>query len=152
MRLAAMVGEHAPVLLVSTLGEAAAVLGGDGVAGTIEVTVPSLEPAPAPVALPAAPALVVDSDARRLHCGDRSVGVSPLEHDLLVCLLGQVGHTVSYAEVHQQVWGNAHEGGRGDVQSVVKRARHSSTPWAAPCTSRSSAAWACGSSNRSVDG
>jgi len=122
VRLAAIVGEHAPVLLVSTLGEAAAVLGGDGVIGTIEVTMPSVEPAPEAVALPTA-ALVVDSDARRLHCGERSVGVSPLEHDLLVCLLGLVGHTVSYAEVHRQVWGNDHEGGRGDVQSVVKRAR-----------------------------
>ncbi len=34
VRLAALVGEHAPVLLVSTLGEAAAVLGGDGVTHT----------------------------------------------------------------------------------------------------------------------
>jgi DNA-binding response OmpR family regulator len=30
---------------------------------------------------------------------------------------------VPYAEVHQRVWGNSHLGGRGDVQSVVKRVR-----------------------------
>ena len=49
--------------------------------------------------------------------------LSPLEHDLLVCLLREVGRTWTFARIHRRVWGNDHLGGRDDVQSVVKRLR-----------------------------
>ncbi len=55
-------------------------------------------------------------------CG-RSTGLSPLEYDLLRCLLERVGRTWPFEVLHRQVWGNDHLGDRSDVQSVVKRLR-----------------------------
>ena len=51
------------------------------------------------------------------------VPLSPLEHDLLNCLLADIGHTFAFADLHNHVWGNEHLGDRSDVQSVVKRLR-----------------------------
>ncbi len=112
VRLAAL---GLPLLLVSTRAEALAFLGAmDG--PLVEPTV--LEPLPSP-----ALGLVVDSDRRIAQWRDNSVALSPLEHDLLICLLEEVGRTRTFASLHREVWGNDHLGGHADVQSVVKRLR-----------------------------
>ena len=123
VRLARLLGCHAPVMLVASREEAVALLGAAD------------PPAPPPTVLPVAPVfpvaparsrrpgVEVDSDWRTATWAGRSVALSPLEHDLLVCLLEEVGHTVTFGELHRRVWGNDHLGDHSDVQSVVKRLR-----------------------------
>jgi DNA-binding response OmpR family regulator len=65
----------------------------------------------------------IDSDWRVASWRDKVVSLSPLEHDLLRCLLGDLGRTLTFERLHRQVWGNDHLGGRSDLQSVVKRLR-----------------------------
>ncbi|WP_246835151.1 winged helix-turn-helix domain-containing protein [Micromonospora sp. MH33] len=87
--------------------------------------------APAPDVVVAAPApagqsvpgLDVDSDRRVLRWREREVGLTPLEHDLLVCLTGTPGEVWTYARLHRAVWGNDHLGRGSDVHSVVRRVR-----------------------------
>jgi DNA-binding winged helix-turn-helix (wHTH) protein len=119
LRLAALVSGHAPVLLVSSAQEAVEFLAREDM----------------PVA-PAAPrtdgdqprsadlsGLHLDSDRRFASWAGRSVGLSPLEHDLLRCLVCSPGRTWTFARLHEEVWGNSHLGSRADVHSVVKRVR-----------------------------
>ncbi|WMF04557.1 winged helix-turn-helix domain-containing protein [Micromonospora robiginosa] len=70
------------------------------------------------------PALAVDSDRRVLRWREREVGLTPLEHDLLVCLAGTPGQVWTYARLHREVWGNDHLGRGSDMHSVVRRIRH----------------------------
>jgi hypothetical protein len=113
----------APVLMVASVGEAVALLAGlEQVSAPVAVPPPVVPAPPAPLA--SEPALTVDSDGRLLGCRGRAVTLSPLEHDLIVCLLEDVGRTWAYDELHRRVWGNDHLGDRSDVQSVVKRLRH----------------------------
>ena len=142
IRLARLVDDGVPVLLVADAAEAVALLGG-GVALMPDLTVLTSPPAaaarrPAVVeALPAARAtrkrahesigesagIDIDSDWRVASWRDHAVPLSPLEHDLLCCLLGDLGRTLTFERLHRQVWGNDHLGGRSDLQSVVKRLR-----------------------------
>lgn len=78
--------------------------------------------APAPARRPV-PGLDVDSDRRVLRWREREVGLTPLEHDLLVCLTGTPGEVWTYARLHRAVWGNDHLGRGSDVHSVVRRVR-----------------------------
>lgn len=112
VRLAAL---GLPLLLVSSRAEALAFLRAMEVPG-VEPTVLASVPAPAL-------GLVIDSDWRVATWRDKSVPLSPLEHDLLSCLLEEVGRTWTFACLHREVWGNDHLGGRADLQSVVKRLR-----------------------------
>jgi hypothetical protein len=122
LRLAQMIGDHASVVLVGTRAEAIAVLLGElpGVAAKEEPVLgpPTVAPAPPPT-----DQLVVDSDLRTASWDGRMVPLSPLEHDVLRCLLAESGHTWPFEALHRQVWGNGHLGDRSDVQSVVKRLR-----------------------------
>jgi hypothetical protein len=128
LRVARIVNVHTPVLLVSTREEAVALLtGGAGPPQPLPASVleavgdPVHDPGHGPE--PPADGLVVDSDWRVVRWEGSSVPLSPLEHDLLVCLLGAPGRTWTFERIHQRVWGNDHLGGRDDVQSVVKRLR-----------------------------
>ncbi len=113
-RLAALVDDHVQVLLASSYQEAVFLLSAaDGDAQALAAPPPS-EPTSG---------LLVDSDGRFAHWGNRTVALSPLEHDLLCCLLEEVGRTWSYQALHRQVWGHDQQRGRCDVQSVVKRLR-----------------------------
>ncbi|MEV4694539.1 winged helix-turn-helix domain-containing protein [Micromonospora echinospora] len=67
--------------------------------------------------------LGVDSDRRVLRWREREVGLTPLEHDLLVCLAGTPGQVWTYARLHREVWGNDHLGRGSDMHSVVRRIR-----------------------------
>ncbi|MFI5836243.1 winged helix-turn-helix domain-containing protein [Micromonospora sp. NPDC051300] len=68
--------------------------------------------------------LAVDSDRRVLRWREREVGLTPLEHDLLICLAGTPGRVWTYARLHRAVWGNDHLGRGSDMHSVVRRIRH----------------------------
>jgi hypothetical protein len=69
------------------------------------------------------PALSVDSDRRVLRWLDREVGLTPLEHDFLACLLGAPGRIWTYQRLHREVWGNELLGRGSDLHSVVRRLR-----------------------------
>jgi hypothetical protein len=69
------------------------------------------------------PDLSVDSDRRVLRCRGREVGLTPLEHDLLRCLVDTPGQVWAYARLHREVWGNEHLGRGSDMHSVVRRVR-----------------------------
>ena len=131
LRLAQMIGDHASVVLVGTRAEAIAVLLGE-LPGLPQKQEPMFGvPPPAPT-LRAPDGLVVDSDLRTASWEGRSVPLSPLEHDVLCCLLAELGHTWPFEALHRQVWGNAHLGDRSDVQSVVKRLRRKLRELACP--------------------
>ena len=118
-RIARLFGAHASVLLVSSREEAVALLSADASPS------PPAPPPPQPEDHGDTPAegLVLDSDWRTASWRGRSVPLSPLEHDVLHCLLADLGHTWTFEELHQRVWGNNHLGDRSDMQSVVKRLR-----------------------------
>ncbi|MFI2711335.1 winged helix-turn-helix domain-containing protein [Micromonospora sp. NPDC018662] len=78
--------------------------------------------------------LAVDSDRRVLRWREREVGLTPLEHDLLVCLADTPGQVWTYARLHRAVWGNDHLGRGSDMHSVVRRIRHKLTRLNAPTT------------------
>lgn len=133
-RLAGALDGTSVVLLVSNPAEALEVLRG-AVPDIAEQAV--RRPVPAPGAVPAVPGqaaeqpaaptrdpgLEVDSDWRVVRWDGREFGLTPLEHDLLVCLLERVGHIETFESIQRSVWGNDHLGGRSHVQSVVKRLR-----------------------------
>ena len=101
---------------------------------------PALAPAPQPPAADEAPAepprrgLAVDSDRRVLRWREREIGLTPLEHDLIVCLTGTPGQVWTYARLHRAVWGNDHLGRRSDMHSVVRRLRRKLGRLDAPAT------------------
>lgn len=125
LRVARIVSPHAPLLLVSSREEALALLAGRG--GGQGPGPPVLAAAGSATGDPAPPSellgVVVDSEWRTLGWDGVSVPLSPLEHDLLVCLLDPPVRTWTFMALHRSVWGNDHLGGRDDVQSVVKRLR-----------------------------
>jgi hypothetical protein len=134
LHLAALVSDHAPVLLVGSREEALAVLQ-EGSPEPLVVAEPVMAPGaravvadpwpdPQPLApTPGRPVLVVDSDLREARWLDRRVPLSPLEHDVMVHLVRHLGRTLTFEHLHREVWGTDHFGGGGDVQSVVKRLR-----------------------------
>ncbi|MBU8859836.1 MULTISPECIES: winged helix-turn-helix domain-containing protein [unclassified Micromonospora] len=101
---------------------------------------PALAPAPPPPSADETPAepsgreLAVDSDRRVLRWREREIGLTPLEHDLLVCLTGTPGQVWPYARLHRAVWGNDHLGRGSDMHSVVRRIRHKLGRLDAPAT------------------
>lgn len=127
LRLAALVGDHAPVLLVGSREEALTLLLEGGVEPLAAAhVVPGELVEAGPVARSAdqqQPALRVDSDLRTAHWRERSVPLSPLEHDVLVRLVEHTGRTLTFEHLHLEVWGTDHLGGGADLQSVVKRLR-----------------------------
>ncbi|HET6479164.1 MAG TPA: winged helix-turn-helix domain-containing protein [Actinoplanes sp.] len=67
--------------------------------------------------------LRIDSDRRVLCWLDREVELTPLEHDLLRCLVGAPGRVWTYEKLHLEVWGNEHVGRGSDIHSTVRRLR-----------------------------
>lgn len=118
LRVARIISPHAPLLLVASREEALQLLA----RGAREHVEPVRElPAPDTPSLVAG--VDVDSEWRTLNWQGSSVALSPLEHDLLLCLLDPPLRTWTFALLHRTVWGNDHLAGRDDVQSVVKRLR-----------------------------
>ncbi|MFI2651933.1 winged helix-turn-helix domain-containing protein [Micromonospora fulviviridis] len=128
-QLAQLLGGTEAFLIVSSVHQARRFL--DLVRRPAEAPAAPDAVAAAPEAVAAAPApagqsvpgLDVDSDRRVLRWREREVGLTPLEHDLLVCLTGTPGEVWTYARLHRAVWGNDHLGRGSDVHSVVRRVR-----------------------------
>jgi DNA-binding winged helix-turn-helix (wHTH) protein len=130
VKVTELVNGEAPLLLVSSADEAVEFLNTATVANgaTVRATAPRSRHGPHQVGI------VIDSDRRLASWESSSVGLSPLEHDVLRCLVDDVGHTWSFESLHAQVWGNSHLGGRADVQSVVKRLRRKLRQISSPLT------------------
>ncbi len=122
VHLASLVTGHAPVFLAASREEALSLLGGSDPVpdvATVHDIGERFRPAPPTDRL----MLEVDSDLRVARWSGRSVPLSPLEHDVLLRLMAELGHTCTFESLHREVWGNDHLGGRADVWSVVKRLR-----------------------------
>ncbi|OON30677.1 MULTISPECIES: winged helix-turn-helix domain-containing protein [unclassified Micromonospora] len=131
-RLAELFGGSEAVLIVSSVDQARRFL---GVAG--EPAAPPAESAAHRVvvtAAPAATALSIDSDRRVLRWRNREIGLTPLEHDLLRCLVGTPGHTWTHRRLHREVWGTERLGRGSDLHSVVRRVRRKLARLGVPAT------------------
>lgn len=114
-RLAQHVNSPAALLLVSTADEALAYLdnqqaeqpdGGNPLGRAAESS-----------------GLCLDVDRHLLVWREHEVAVTPLERQLMACLLSRPGKVWSFAHLHEEVWGTRHLGAGSDVHSVVKRLR-----------------------------
>jgi hypothetical protein len=118
-RLAQLLGGTEAFLIVSSVDQARHFLNVVETSGAV----PAAQPEPPIAAAPVPPALSVDSDRRVLRWQDREVGLTPLEHDFMQCLVGAPGEIWTYQRLHLAVWGNEHLGRGSDIHSVVRRAR-----------------------------
>ncbi|TDC63525.1 winged helix family transcriptional regulator [Micromonospora sp. KC207] len=134
-RLAELFGGAEAFLIVSSVDQARRLL---GVAGK-----PPAPPSPPaevathrPVVAADAPAsaLGIDSDRRVLRWRNREIGLTPLEHDLLRCLVGTPGHTWTHWRLHREVWGTERLGRGSDLHSVVRRVRRKLARLGVPAT------------------
>ncbi|MPZ25643.1 MAG: winged helix family transcriptional regulator [Micromonosporaceae bacterium] len=133
VRLAELLDGFGPVglVLVSTLDEARRMLDG-AVPGTGTGT-SSGQPAGAGLVAAGEPTgngrvkqlagVLVDSDLLLVSRNGHHVRLTPLEHDLLVCLGSEPRQTWTHAALHEAVWNTRHVGGQADIHSVVKRLR-----------------------------
>jgi DNA-binding winged helix-turn-helix (wHTH) protein len=130
VRLAELVDDVAPLLLVSSLDELRKLL------------VPSQQPPPASerpappepgevdsavvkasASEPEADVLTIDRIRSVARWGGREVQLTELEHDLLTRLMSAPLRVWTYDALHQTVWRNRHLRGTADIHSVVKRLR-----------------------------
>jgi DNA-binding response OmpR family regulator len=122
VRLAELVDDVAPLLLVSSLEELRKLI-------TQPATVPPEQPEPPdPAAEPVArrvPAdvLTIDSARSVVQWRDREVPLTDLEHDLLTRLMTPPLRVWTYEALHLAVWRNRHLRSTADVHSLVKRLR-----------------------------
>jgi DNA-binding winged helix-turn-helix (wHTH) protein len=95
---------------------------------------------PQPVSQPVPPrprqvshaGLRVDSDRHTVDWAGHETALTPLEHDLLVCMLAEPDRVWSFARLHQEVWGTQVVGAGSDVHSLVKRVRRKLARMGAP--------------------
>ncbi|WP_432878676.1 winged helix-turn-helix domain-containing protein [Kribbella sp. CA-245084] len=131
VRLAELVDDVAPLLLVSSLEELRRLL------------VPAQQPPPAapehpeppepdaveaavvraPGEEPGADVLTIDRARSVARWRDREIQLTDLEHDLLTRLMSTPLRVWSYDALHQTVWRDLNVRGTADVHSVVKRLR-----------------------------
>jgi hypothetical protein len=137
VRLAELVDDVAPLLLVSSLDELR------------KLITPAQQPPPVPPGQPESPepeavvepvsrkvpdrrtssggrgadVLTIDSARSVAQWQDREVPLTDLEHDLLRQLMAASQRVWTYEALHQAVWRNRHQRGTADVHSLVKRLR-----------------------------
>jgi DNA-binding winged helix-turn-helix (wHTH) protein len=124
VRLAELLDGFGPVglVLVSTLDEARRML--DGAVPGNGAGPPDLEPQPGGNGrVKQLAGLAVDSDLLLVSRNGQHIRLTPLEHDLLVCLGSEPRQTWTHAALHEAVWNTRHAGGQADIHSVVKRLR-----------------------------
>ncbi|MFU8854172.1 winged helix-turn-helix domain-containing protein [Micromonospora sp. SL1-18] len=120
-RLAQLLGGVDAFLIVSSVDQARMFLAaGAPVARPVQT---ALVEAEADLGTQSTPDLCVDSDRRVLRWLDREIELTPLEHDLLLCLVGTPDRVWTYERLHLEVWGNKHLGRGSDMHSVVRRVR-----------------------------
>jgi hypothetical protein len=121
VRLAELVDDVAPLLLVSSLEELRKLITPPPQPeppqpGAVVETRPEGVPRPPDV-------LTIDSARSVAQWRDREVPLTDLEHDLLLQLTIEPLRTWTYEALHQAVWRNRHLRGTADVHSLVKRLR-----------------------------
>lgn len=134
VRLAELVDDVAPLLLVSSLDELRRVIAPAKPPPTPPDPEPEPEAEPEADAEPAgstepdlsirlADILTIDSARSVAQWHGREVTLTELEHDLLVQLNTEPLRVWTYEALHQAVWRNRHLRGTADVHSLVKRLR-----------------------------
>ncbi|GAB2667432.1 winged helix-turn-helix domain-containing protein [Kribbella swartbergensis] len=130
VRLAELVDDVAPLLLVSSLEELRKLL--EPSPSPPPASERSEPPDPAELGSPAVRASTLEPDADALtvdrirsvaRWGGREVQLTELEHDLLTRLMSAPVRVWTYDALHQTVWRNRHLRGTADIHSVVKRLR-----------------------------
>ncbi|MFI5733958.1 winged helix-turn-helix domain-containing protein [Kribbella sp. NPDC051587] len=120
VRLAELIDDVAPLLLVSSLDELRKLL------------VPGRQPPPSEQPEPPEPesadltadeVLTIDRVRSVAQWRGREVQLTELEHDLLARLMSAPVRVWTYDALHQAVWGTRELRGTADVHSVVKRLR-----------------------------
>jgi DNA-binding response OmpR family regulator len=137
VRLAELVDDVAPLLLVSSLDELRKLITPAQPSPPVPPEHPE-PPEPESVAEPAArkvpgrrterdgpeaDVLTIDSARSVAKWRDREVPLTDLEHDLLTWLMTEPLRVWTYEALHQAVWRNRHLRGTADVHSLVKRVR-----------------------------
>ncbi|TDD56892.1 winged helix family transcriptional regulator [Kribbella antibiotica] len=117
VRLAELIDDVAPLLLVSSLDELRKLL----VPG--RQPPPSEPPEPDATDLTADEVLTIDRVRSVAKWRGREVQLTDLEHDLLARLMSAPVRVWTYDALHQAVWGTRELRGTADVHSVVKRLR-----------------------------
>jgi hypothetical protein len=124
VRLAELVDDVAPLLLVSSLDELRKLI--TPAQQPPEPPEPVVEPVtrsgPERIPRPAG-VLTIDSARSVAQWRDREVPLTDLEHDLLLQLTIEPLRVWTYEALHQAVWRNRHLRGTADVHSLVKRLR-----------------------------
>ncbi|GAA1573819.1 hypothetical protein GCM10009789_29140 [Kribbella sancticallisti] len=140
VRLAELVDDVAPLLLVSSLDELRKLISPappPPPAGQPEPPGPGSPDGPAARTVPErrtgsgaaesggleADVLTVDSDRSVAKWCGHEVSLTDLEHDLLTRLMAEPLRVWTYEALHQAVWRNRHLRGTADVHSLVKRVR-----------------------------
>lgn len=139
VRLAELVDDVAPLLLVSSLDELRKLITPAQQPPPVPPEQPEPEP-PEPESEPVAVAvarkpertdsggadadvLTIDSTRSVAQWRGREVPLTDLEHDLLTQLTAEPLRVWTYEALHQAVWRNRHLRGTADVHSLVKRLR-----------------------------
>ncbi|MFI5713688.1 winged helix-turn-helix domain-containing protein [Kribbella sp. NPDC051620] len=137
VRLAELVDDVAPLLLVSSLDELRKLITPAHPSPPVPPEHPE-PPEPESVAEgaarkvpgrrterdgPEADVLTIDSARSVAKWRDREVPLTDLEHDLLTWLMTEPLRVWTYEALHQAVWRNRHLRGTADVHSLVKRVR-----------------------------
>ncbi|GAB3951646.1 hypothetical protein GCM10029976_088400 [Kribbella albertanoniae] len=129
VRLAELIDDVAPLLLVSSLDELRKLLvPGRQPPPAGQPEPPEPESADATSAVrqdgsPDADVLTIDRARSVARWRDREVQLTELEHDLLARLMSAPVRVWTYDALHQAVWGTRGLRGTADVHSVVKRLR-----------------------------
>lgn len=131
VRLAELVDDVAPLLLVSSLEELRKLIAQPTTAPPEQPEPP--DPAAEPIArsVPdrrtdprvAADVLTIDSARSMAQWREREVPLTDLEHDLLTRLMTPPLRVWTYEALHLAVWRNRHLRSTADVHSLVKRLR-----------------------------
>lgn len=67
--------------------------------------------------------LVVDLDGREIRLGDREIGLTPKEFDLLVYLIKNKGKVLSREQITEKVWDYEYMGDQRTVDTHIKKLR-----------------------------
>jgi DNA-binding response OmpR family regulator len=137
VRLAELVDDVAPLLLVSSLDELRKLITPAQPSPPVPPEHPEppepesiADPPPRQVPNrrterdgPEADVLTIDSARSVAKWRDREIPLTDLEHDLLTWLMTEPLRVWTYEALHQAVWRNRHLRGTADVHSLVKRVR-----------------------------
>jgi DNA-binding response OmpR family regulator len=137
VRLAELVDDVAPLLLVSSLDELRKLITPAQPSPPVPPEHPEppepesiADPPPRQVPNrrterdgPEADVLTIDSARSVAKWRDRQIPLTDLEHDLLTWLMTEPLRVWTYEALHQAVWRNRHLRGTADVHSLVKRVR-----------------------------